>query len=82
MGPSRAGTTSKRHIVCEGNGVPAAIHLSSGNRHNISQAVAALEKIVVPQPRNHPRTRPRALCAYIHLGLLQLAAVMICLRYC
>ena len=62
-GRSRGGLTSRRHAVCDGNGIPLALHLSDGCCHDITQAVATLEQIRVPRRRGAPRTRPSGLAA-------------------
>ena len=60
-GRSRAGTTTKRHLVVEGNGIPLAISLSAGHRHEMTTARQTIEQIRVPRPTGRPRTRPGGL---------------------
>ena len=63
VGPSRAGKTSKRHFVVEGNGLPLACHLAEGNVADITAAPLALAQVKVPRRRGRPRTRPVGLAA-------------------
>ena len=55
----RAKLGSKRHLVCDGRGIPLAIHLTGANRNDSQQALALVDAIPPLQgergrPRNHP----------------------------
>ena len=62
-GRSRAGVGTKRHLVVDGNGIPLAIALSAGHRHEMTMAQQTVEAIRVPRRRGRPRTRPGGLAA-------------------
>lgn len=49
--------------MCDGKGIPLALHLANGCAHDITQAAAVLEKIRVPRRHGRPRTRPGGLTA-------------------
>ena len=50
-------------MVCDGNGIPLAVHLADGRAHDLTQARTVLEKIRVPRRRGRPRSRPDGLAA-------------------
>ncbi len=55
----RAKLGSKRHLVCDGRGVPLAIRLTGANRNDSEQALALVDAIPPLQgergrPRHHP----------------------------
>src|SRR6266849_4378520 len=55
----RAKLGSKRHLICDGRGVPLAIQLTAANRNDSQQALALVDAIPPLQgergrPRNHP----------------------------
>jgi transposase len=55
----RAKRGSKRHLICDGRGVPLAIHLTGANRNDSQQALALVDAIPGLQgERGHPRHRP------------------------
>jgi transposase len=62
-GRSRAGVTTKRHVVVDGNGIPLAMKLSAGHRHEMTMARQTIQEICVPRPVGRPRTRPDGLAA-------------------
>ncbi|WP_277640131.1 IS5 family transposase [Wolinella succinogenes] len=63
-GRSSGGITTKRHLVSDAKGLPLAIRLSSGNRHDMSEAIPTIESIKVPRVgRGAPKTRPARLLA-------------------
>lgn len=63
-GRSSGGITTKRHLVCDAKGLPLAIRLSSGNRHDMSEAIPTIESIRVPKKgKGAPRTRPARVLA-------------------
>ena len=45
VGRIRGGSTSKRHVIVDGNGLPLAVVLSDGRCHDITRAIAAVESI-------------------------------------
>lgn len=49
VGRTRGGPTTKWHAVCDGNGIPLAMHLGDGRAHDITQATVVLEKIRAPR---------------------------------
>ena len=61
-GPSptdRAKLGSKRHLICDGRGVPLAIQLTGANRNDSQQALALVDAIPSLQgERGRPRHRP------------------------
>jgi transposase len=55
----RAKLGSKRHLVCDGHGVPLAIQLTGANRNVSQQALSLVEAIPSLQgERGRPRHRP------------------------
>jgi transposase len=55
----RAKLGSKRHLICDGRGVPFAIQLSGANRNDSQQALALVDAIPHLQgERGRPRHRP------------------------
>ncbi|MCC3331563.1 IS5 family transposase [Nocardia abscessus] len=66
-GPSpvdRARTGSKHHVICEGGGIPLAVTLTGGNRHDVTQLDPLIEAIApVRGRRGRPRQRPSELYA-------------------
>jgi transposase len=61
-GPSptdRAKRGSKRHLICDGQGVPLAIRLTGANRHDSQEALPLVDAIPPLQgQRGRPRRRP------------------------
>ncbi|MBB2914042.1 hypothetical protein FHS43_005354 [Streptosporangium becharense] len=63
-GPSpvdRAKTSSKHHMITDGHGIPLAVRLTSGNRHDVLQLIPLIEAIPpvrgkVGKPRQRPST--------------------------
>lgn len=74
----RAKLGSKRHLICDGRGVPPAIQLIGANRHDSQQALWLVDAIPLLQgERGRPRHRPDCVlgnCGYdaetIRQGLL------------
>ncbi|MHA6797408.1 IS5 family transposase (plasmid) [Pseudonocardia bannensis] len=66
-GPSpvdRARTGSKHHVIVDGGGVPLAVALTGGNRHDVTQLLPLLEAVPpVRGRRGRPRRRPEKLYA-------------------
>jgi transposase len=55
----RAKLGSKRHLICDGRGIPLAIHLTGANRNDSQQALALVDAIPSLQgERGRPRHRP------------------------
>jgi len=55
----RAKLGSKRHLICDGRGVPLAIQLTRANRNDSQQALALVDAIPSLQgERGRPRHRP------------------------
>ncbi|MFI9382104.1 IS5 family transposase [Kutzneria sp. NPDC052558] len=62
-GPSpvdRARTGSKHHLITEGRGIPLAVSLTGGNRHDVTQLMPLIEKV---PPVRGLRRRPDELYA-------------------
>jgi transposase len=52
-------TGSKRHLICDGRGVPLAVQLTGANRNDSQQALALVDAIPTLQgERGRPRHRP------------------------
>jgi hypothetical protein len=66
-GPSpvdRAKPGSKHHVITEGAGIPLAVTLTGGNRHDVTQLLPLIEAIPpVRGKRGRPRQRPDSLYA-------------------
>ena len=55
----RAKLGSKRHLICDGQGVPLAVQLSGANRNDSQQALPLVDAIPLLQgERGRPRFRP------------------------
>jgi len=61
LGRSKGGFGSKLHLVTDGAGVPLAVEVTAGQRHESTQVEAVLDNISVPQPIGRPRKRPERL---------------------
>jgi transposase len=61
LGRSRGGYGSKIHLVCDGKGLPMAVTVTAGQRHEATQFEAVMGRIRVPRRRGRPRCRPRRL---------------------
>ena len=59
LGRSRGGFGSKIHLVCDGGGLPRAVTVTAGQRHESTQLEAVLGKVRVPRRVGRPRRRPR-----------------------
>ena len=58
----RAKLGSKRHLICDGRGIPLAIHFTSANRNDSQEALALVDAIPPLQGiRGRPRHRPDCL---------------------
>ena len=72
LGFSRGGFGSKIHLVCDGNGLPMAVRVTAGQRHESTQFEAVLKQVRVPRKRGRPRCRPKGVAgdkgySYPHL---------------
>jgi transposase len=55
----RAKLGSKRHLICDGQGIPLAIRLTGANRNDSQEALPLVDSIPPLQgPRGRPRSRP------------------------
>jgi Tol biopolymer transport system component len=55
----RAKRGSKRHMICDGRGVPLAVRLTGANRHDSKEALPLVDRIPSLQgERGRPRSRP------------------------
>jgi transposase len=61
LGRSRGGFTTKLHLVTDGNGLPLALHLTAGQRHESRAFEPLMHAVRLPRRRGRPRTRPRRL---------------------
>ncbi len=52
---------SKHHIICEGRGIPLAVILTGGNRHDITELLPLVDR--VPPTGRYGKFRPKALLA-------------------
>jgi DDE family transposase len=58
----RAKRGSKRHLVCDGQGIPLAVQLTGANRNDSQQALPLVDSIPPLQGRRgRPRCRPERL---------------------
>jgi transposase len=60
-GRSRGGYGTKIHVVCDGQGLPMAVTVTAGQRHESTQVEAVMGRVRVPQPAGRPRSRPKTL---------------------
>lgn len=58
MGRSRGGFGTKIHLVTDGNGLPLAVEVTAGQRHESSQFERVMGKVRIPGRRGRPRCRP------------------------
>ena len=49
------------HLLVDGNGLPLAVHLTAGQRHESTCLEQVLDSFRLPRPRGRPRCRPRRL---------------------
>lgn len=61
LGRSRGGNGSKIQLVCDGHGLPMAVTVTAGQRHESTQFAAVMAAVRVPRPKGRPRRRPRKL---------------------
>ena len=71
----RAERGSKRHVICDGQGVPLAIRLTGANRNDSQEALALVDAI----PHHCRRLRGRYdRRADIHEAFLSLGCALVC----
>lgn len=67
VGPSpvdRPRPGSKHHLIVDRNGIPLAVTLTGGNRHDVTQLLPLLDAVPpIRGVRGRPRRRPRRLSA-------------------
>ncbi|MEO1484049.1 MAG: IS5 family transposase [Myxococcota bacterium] len=63
MGRSRGGFTTKLHLVTDRRGLPLAVVLTPGQRHDSTQFEQALNAVGVRQRSGQIRCRPRCVLA-------------------
>lgn len=61
LGRSRGGFGTKIHLACDGRGLPMAVTVTAGQRHESTQFEAVLGSVRVAVPVGRPRRRPRRL---------------------
>lgn len=61
MGRSRGGFGTKVHLVSDGRGLPLAVAVTPGQRHESTQLERVLDKVRIPQRGGRPRCRPLRL---------------------
>lgn len=61
LGRSRGGFGSKFHLVTDGRGLPLAVEVTAGQRHESTQVELVLNGIAIPQPVGRARCRPKRL---------------------
>lgn len=61
LGRSRGGFGSKFHLVTDGQGLPLAVEITAGQRHESTQFEKVLEGIAIPRRVGRPRKRPKRL---------------------
>src|SRR3984957_3737768 len=65
----RAKLGSKRHLICDGQGVPLAIQLTGANRSDSQEALALVDAIPALQgERGRPKPRPQSVVGGRGLG--------------
>jgi len=69
LGRSRGGFGTKIHLVTDSNGLPLAVDISAGQRHESLYAEPVLAAVRIRRANGRVRTRPRALagdkgCSY------------------
>jgi transposase len=58
LGRSRGGFGTKIHLVSDGNGLPLAVEVSAGQRHESTQFERVLGRVRIPSRSGRPRCRP------------------------
>ena len=74
---------SKRHLICDGRGVPLAIRLTGANRNDSQQALALVEAIQACRESEDDRAIvPTAYWATVVMTLSQSAKVCVPAAWC
>jgi IS5 family transposase len=61
---STAATPAKHHLIVDAHGIPLAVTLTDGNRHDVTQLLPLLDAIPpIRGTRGRPRRKPRELFA-------------------
>jgi transposase len=58
LGRSRGGFGTKVHLVSDGRGLPLAVTLTPGQRHESTQCERVLDQVRIPRRSGRPRCRP------------------------
>jgi transposase len=61
LGRSRGGFGTKIHLVTDGNGLPLAVEISAGQRHESLYAEPVLSAVRIRRRQGRARTRPKAV---------------------
>ena len=61
LGSGRGGFSSNIHLACDGRGLPFAVIITGGQRHEAAFFVPLMDPVRVMQPTGRPRTRPEAV---------------------
>ncbi len=61
MGRSRGGFSTKLHLLVDGRGLPLAVEVTPGQRHESTCFESVLQAVCIAQPRGRPRGRPKRL---------------------
>jgi transposase len=61
LGRSRGGFTTKLHLLTDAGGLPLAVHLTPGQRHESKAFEPLMRTARLPRRRGRPRTRPKRL---------------------
>lgn len=77
VGRTCGGSTSKRHAVVDGNGLPLAVGLSDRRCHDVTHALAAVESIQI----GCLHRRPRGLAADKGYDRGDFASICLCEAY-
>src|SRR5437899_6920260 len=77
----RAKRGSKRHLICDGRGIPLAIELTGANCHDSTQALPLLDAIPPLQGlRGRPRCRPDCVLGDRALRRREVHHTSVCLK--
>ena len=63
LGRSRGGYGTKLHLLCDRQGIPLAVTLSPGQRHESVWFECTMDSVRIPRRRGRPRRRPHRLGA-------------------
>ncbi len=60
----RSPRASEHHLICDPGGIPLAISITGGNRHNVTHLIPLIDAVPpIRSRRGRPRRRPRELFA-------------------